>query len=175
MSSEIERDNNIDAWDEEESEQENDDYDGVPFCPICDMKCYCDHLLLIYDKTFKSFEEGEFYKHVSKFSNLVLDGLTDCLESKRSNIQFSLKSLNTIWVEISQIENSEEIDSFLSDNQLFDLFSELFEKHGGIRGEDGYANSGPGYSSLEAYMFAENPKDTINKALIELQTEFDNV
>jgi len=162
----------LDEWDEEESEQESDESEGDPFCPICDMECYCDHLLIIYDKTYKSFEGGEVYEHTSKFSNLIISGLTDCLKSKRNNIQFLLKSLNTIWIEMNQHENPDEMDAYISTSQLFDLFSELFVKHGGVWGEDGYTNSGPGYSSLETYMFAENPEDTINKALIELQSEF---
>lgn len=166
-----EPDDNKDEWAEEELGQENDKNNDDPFCPFCDVKCYCDHLLIIYDNTYKSFEGGEIYIHTSKFSNLIIRGLTDCLENKRNNVQFSFKSLNTIWREVSLIDNPDDMYSFLTDNQLFDLFSELFEKHGGIWGDDGYASSGPGCSSIEKYMFAENPKDTISKALIELQSE----
>lgn len=158
---------------EEYDEYENDDPEAL-YCPICEMKCVCDHLVMIYDETYNSVEGGDIYEYFDTFRSTLSDGLTGFLAQKVSNARFPIKSLQRLWISL-QDQAPQSIDELdIDDRQFYEILIEVLIKNGAeLSDEEGDSSTAPGFSSKESFFFAENPDQTIKNSLKTLKSCFE--
>ena len=164
-----------DEDDDEEDEEEEEDYEsefGI-YCPICDEVCECGHLVAIYDCTFHNFEGGDVYGYIDEFREIIRKGFRHLLKRGELHPAFTLQSLTECWEDFQSNEpkpDDEEIEiNYRISNRVI---LNLLRYQGADWGTNEVTSSGPGASSSEDFLFANDPIKVIKSAIARLKKEF---
>lgn len=161
--------------DDEEDEEEEEDYEsefGI-YCPICDKVCECGHLVAIYDCTFHNFEGGDVYGYIAEFREIIRKGFRHLLKRGKLHPAFTLKSLIECWDDFQSNEPKPDDEDVEIDYQIADrVILDLLRYQGADWDTNEVASSGPGASSSEDFLFANDTIKVIKSALARLRKEF---
>ena len=163
---------NDDDYDDED-EDENYESEFAIYCPICKMLCECGHLVAIYDNSYKSFEGGDVYDYIGEFKEIISDGFRHFMKKGKRNPAFTLRSLKECWDDFQSCDPKPDdevmdIDHRLANNVILDVL----RYHGADWNTSEIANSGPGFSSSESFLFANDTIKVIKNAIVRLRKEF---
>ena len=158
--------------DEEEEEEESECEFGV-FCPICDKVCECGHIVAIYDDSYQNFEGGDVYEKLGEFKEIIQVGFRQLMKKGTPNPKFTLRSLSECWHEF-QSRDPKPDDELIELNHALTnkVILNLLRYHGADWGTDEIVDSGPGFSSSESFLFANDTFKEIKNSIARLKQEF---
>lgn len=160
---------------EEEVEKEEDEieYDFPVYCPICDKLCECGHLVAIYDDSYQNFEGGDVYEKLGEFKEIIQTGFRQLMKKGNQNPQFTLRSLKECWDEFHSRDPKPDDELIELDHTLTNkVILDLLRYHGADWGTNEISDSGPGFSSSESFLFANDTLKVIKDGLGRLRGEF---
>ena len=170
INDEDEYDEDYENENEEEDEQE---YEFGIYCPICERVCECGHLVAIYDVSYDNFEGGDVYEYISQFEEIISEGFRHFMKKGKLNPAFTLRSLKECWDDFQSCDPKPDDEEINYDPNLTNqVILDLLRYHGADWSTNEVANSGPGFSSSEDFLFANDPIKVIKSAMARLKKEF---
>lgn len=143
------------------------------FCPICDEFCKCGHMIAIYDDSYQCFEGGDVYESIGEFEEIIHIGFRQLLNKGVKNPLFTLRSLKDCWDDFQSRDPEPDDEMIGLDRTLTNkVIIDLLRYHGADWGTNEIANSGPGISSSESFLFANDTLKVIKDGLGRLRKEF---
>lgn len=162
--------------DEEEEEEDEIEYDFPVYCPICDKLCECGHIVAIYDDSYHNFEGGDVYGYIGEFREIIRKGFRHLLKRGKLHPAFTLQSLTECWEEFQSYEPRPDDEEVEIDDRLANrVILNLLRYEGADWDTNEVASSGPGASSSEDFLFANDPIKVIKSAIARLKKEFPGV
>lgn len=143
------------------------------YCPICDEVCECGHIIAIYDRTYKSFEGGDVYEFIGAFQEIIEEGFRHFIQKGKRNPVFTLRSLKECWDHFISLDPKPEDEKVQHNHKLVnEVILDVLRYQGADWSTNEIANTGPGFSSSERFLFANNTMIVIKDSLKRLRKEF---
>lgn len=137
-------------------------------CPICNSEEDCDHLLAIIDRSFCCTSGGYAYHKEDQFRELIHENFFILL--KKQAIQtFDNQYLFHLWKYASDNFKKESDELEIDQDVLYDLIGELFEECGAEESTNDNDAGMPGFSSVERFYYANDPKNVFETSLHSLK------
>ncbi len=140
-----------------------------PKCPICNAKEQCSHLVANIDRTFLHCYAGVFYELESDFRSEIGSTFIEKIKGAAESA-WILDDLNDLWRESLDNYDREEDFIMLDGDVFYRLVIDMLLDagaidHPGLVIDEG----GPGMTSAVSLLFAHDPKEVVESAMIALQ------
>lgn len=137
-------------------------------CPICNSEEDCDHLLAIIDRSYCCTAGGFAYDKEHQFSDMIQDKFLFFFRNEAIQ-KFDNQHLACLWKYASDNFKKESEELEIDQDVLYDLIGELFEECGAEESSNDNDVGMPGFSSVERFYYANDPKNVFETSLHSLK------
>lgn len=158
-----------DGDDEAEYEDDDEDNQQDPICPICESPDDCPHLLAHFDTTFGEILGGYCFERMDQFRAMIQSEFARlCKAEGREAVSWGDDRIQELWD--SALENySPDDDELIELDSPMQLVIDVFQESGSDAIWTELSDRGPGQSLVYCTFYEADPPTAFQEALLELK------